>query len=199
MIVGLTGGIGSGKSTVAEIFKHLGVPIISADEIARHIVETDKAVLPAIVKKFGQEYLTAEYKLDRQKLARRIFQNPAEKLWLEQLLHPLIRAELASQAKQVTYPYCIMEIPLLLESKLQDFVDRILTVDCPEDMQIQRAIQRGHYTQEEVSAIMAQQVSRAKRLHASNEVLENIGNLTTLTKHVHKLHERYLSLATFKN
>ncbi|HSX20123.1 MAG TPA: dephospho-CoA kinase [Gammaproteobacteria bacterium] len=196
MIVGLTGGIGSGKSTVCALFKHLGVPIISADEIAHHLIDTDKKIFLAIVQKFGHEYLDAGQKLDRHKLRQLIFTNPADKLWLETLLHPLIAKEIVNQAQEVTYPYCIVEIPLLIEAGMQDIVDRILTVDCPVEVQLARAIQRDQYPEAEIRAIIANQITREKRLASTNDVLETNVAMPELIKRVEKLHHVYLSLAS---
>lgn len=195
MIVGLTGGIGTGKSTVCELFKHLGVPIINADTIARNIVDTDKTVLQTIIKKFGNDFLTAEHKLDRRKLKQQIFVVPEDRIWLERFLHPLIAKEIIQQTKKITYPYCIVEIPLLIEANMQNLVDRILTVDCPEDMQLKQAMQRDQHTKEEIKAIIAAQITRAERLNATNDVIENNGDMPTLIKRVEQLHEMYLGLA----
>lgn len=194
MIVGLTGGIGTGKTTIANIFKHLGVPIIDADEIAHHIVDTDKSVFQAIIKKFGAQFLTANNKIDRRKLKQQVFSIPADRLWLEQLLHPLIEAEILRQAKNITYPYCVVEIPLLIEVGMQDIVDRVLTVDCPNEMQLQRAMARDQNTEAEIRAIIATQITREQRLAATNDVIENIVDMPTLIKRVEQLHHLYLSL-----
>lgn len=194
MIIGLTGGIGTGKSTVCGIFKHIGVPIIDADAIAHHIVDTDNSVLQAIIKKFGAHYLTKQQKLDRQQLRDRIFKDPSEKMWLENLLHPLILAEIKRQTQSVTYPYCVVAVPLLVEAGWQKHFDRILTVDCSEDLQLQRAMQRPDYTEEQVRAIIASQINRNKRLAATNDVIENSGDLAALTERVKKLHTMYLNM-----
>jgi dephospho-CoA kinase len=195
MIVGLTGGIGTGKSTVCAIFKRLGVPVISADEISHKIVDTDKAVFQAIVKKFGKECLTAGNKIDRKKIRQRIFSVPEERVWLEKLLHPLIGQEILRQAKIMTYPYCVAEIPLLIEAGLQNIVDRIVTVDCSEDLQLKRAMQRDHHSEEEVRAIIKTQLTRKKRLNVSDDVIENHGDMAALVDRVEQLHHLYLSLA----
>lgn len=195
MIVGLTGGIGTGKSTVCAIFKRLGVPIINADTIARDIVDTDKTVLQTIIKKFGHDFLTSDHKLDRKKLKQQIFVVTEDRIWLERFLHPLIAKEIIQQTKNITYPYCIVEIPLLIEANMQNLVDRILTVDCPEDMQLKQAMQRDQHTAEEIKAIIAAQITRAERLNATNDIIENNGDMPTLIKRVEQLHEMYLGLA----
>ncbi len=196
MIVGLTGGIGTGKTAVCAIFKHLGVPVINADEIARHIMDTDKGVLQTLVQKFGHGFLDANNKIDRNKLREQIFNNPADKLWLEKFLHPLIGASITEQAKNITYPYCVVEIPLLIEAGMQNLVDRILTMDCPEELQLQRALQRGVHSEEQIKAFISSQVTRERRLAISNDIIENTGDMPTLIKRVEQLHELYLSLAT---
>lgn len=196
MIVGLTGGIGTGKSTVCGIFKHLGVPIINADDIAHEIVDTDKSIFQAIVQKFGKEFLNDEHKIDRRKLREQIFTIPADRLWLEKLVHPIVEKQIVEHAKSFTYPYCIAEIPLLLEANMQAIVDRILTLDCPADMQLQRALQRNIHTEAEIKAIIAVQISRQKRLAASDDIVENTGDMPALIKRIEQLHQLYLSLSS---
>lgn len=196
MIVGLTGGIGTGKSTVCGIFNHLGVPIINADDIAHDIVNTDKTVFQAIIQKFGKDFLTPDHKIDRHKLRIQIFTIPADKLWLERLLHPLIGKEIQRQAKSITYPYCVAEIPLLIEANMQDIVDRILTLDCPVELQLQRALQRNIHTETEIRAIIAAQIKREQRLAVTDDIVENTGDVPTLIKHIERLHHKYLSLAS---
>lgn len=196
MIVGLTGGIGTGKSTVCGIFKHLGVPIINADEIAHQLVDSDKSIFQAILQKFGKQFLTPEQKIDRRKLRAQIFTIPADRLWLERLLHPLIGKEIVQQAKTFTYPYCVAEIPLLVEAQMQDIVDRILTLDCPLELQLQRALQRHEHSEPEIRAIIAAQITREKRIAASNDVVENTGDMPSLIKRIEQLHQLYLSLSS---
>lgn len=192
MIVGLTGGIGSGKSTVANMFKDLGVPIINADAISRHIIDTDAEVLQKIINKFGQQYLTAEQTLDRRKLKKIIFSDPSSRIWLEQVLHPIITKEIARQAANTSTPYCVVEIPLLIEANLQDTVDRILTVDCSEDLQLQRAMQRDQHSATEIKNIIATQITRKQRLAIDTDIIENTSDLTDLKEQVCKLHNLYL-------
>jgi len=196
MIVGLTGGLGTGKTTVCGIFKHLGVPIINADELAHQIVDTDKSVFQAIVKKFGQQFLNADHKIDRKKLRTQIFNIPEDRLWLEKLVHPIVEQEIVAHAKSFTYPYCVAEIPLLIEANMQGIVDRILTLDCPVEMQLQRALQRNIHTEAEIKAIIAAQADRHKRLAASDDIIENTGDMALLTKRIEQLHHLYLSLAS---
>ncbi len=196
MIVGLTGGIGTGKTTISGIFKHLGVPILNADEIAHHILDTDKAVFQALVQKFGSQFVTANNKIDRHKLRQLIFSIAEDKLWLEKLLHPLIAIEIKRQTQNTTYPYCVVEIPLLIEAGMQDLVDRILTVDCPEDLQIQRALKRNQHSEAEVRAFIATQITRNQRLAVTDDVIENVNDMPNLIKRVEQLHKLYLSLVS---
>lgn len=196
MIVGLTGGIGTGKTAACGIFKHLGVPVISADEIAHHIVDTDKSVFQAIVQKFGRDFLNAQNKIDRHKLREQIFSIAEDKIWLEKLLHPIIATTIKQQAKAITYPYCIVEIPLLFEANMQDIVDRILTMDCPAELQLKRALQRGVHTEAEIKAFIATQITRDRRLAMTNDIIENTGDMPALIKRIEQLHQLYLSLAT---
>lgn len=196
MIVGLTGGIGTGKSTVCGIFKHLGVPIISADAISHNILETNKSVFQAVIHKFGPQFLTPQHTIDRAKLRNKVFVIPEDRLWLESLVHPLIEQEIIRQAKSITYPYCVAEIPLLIEAKMQNVVDRILTIDCGEEMQLKHALQRNIHSEAEIRAIIAAQISREKRLAVSNDIIENTGNMPNLIKQIEDLHQLYLSLAS---
>lgn len=196
MIVGVTGGIGTGKSIVCGIFKSLGVPVNDADKIAHSIVETNQAVLQTIAKKFGNQYIGPDNSLNRKKLKQRIFASTKDRLWLEQLLHPLIAEEIILYAKNITYPYCIIEIPLLVEANMQNIVDRILTVDCPIDVQIQRAIQRDNEHADEIKSIIAIQITREERLAITNDVIENTSDIHTLTNKVKQLHQLYLRLST---
>lgn len=196
MIVGLTGGIGTGKSTVAGIFKHLGVPVINADEIAHHLVDTDKSVFDVILKKFGNEVINQQQKINRATLRAKIFNVPQDKIWLEQLLHPLIKNEIVVRVQNLTYPYCIVEIPLLIEAGMQDIVDRILTVDCPQDVQLLRAKERGQHTEAEIRAFIANQITREARLAETDDLIENVGDIPALIDRVLHLHQLYLSLAS---
>lgn len=199
MLVGLTGGIGAGKSTVANLFKNHGVPIISSDEISHQIINDNKTVQQAIIKKFGKRCLTPDHTIDKRALAKIIFSDQQNRLWLEKLLHPLIEHEFIMRANNSTYPYCIVEIPLLIEAKMQNKVDRILTVDCTEEQQLKQALARGHHSESEVKTRIANQISRTQRLAASDDVIENIYDLAYLQTRVNELHNFYLSLAADKN
>lgn len=194
MIVGLTGGIGSGKTTVCKLFAKLGVPVINADEISHNLLKTNHTVYQTIKNKFGDQILDRDQNIDRAKLRARVFANPAERLWLEALLHPLIKAEILEHTKNVVYPYCIVEIPLLIEVGWQELMDRILTVDCSPELQLARATKRDGKVDQEIAAIIANQITREERRAASNDIIENAGDMALLKKHVEQMHHHYLDL-----
>lgn len=191
--VGLTGGIGSGKSTVSKLFEALGVPVIDADLIARKLATEDQTIVQAITEHFGETLLNAQGEINRKQLRTLIFSDDAAKGWLEALLHPKIRKIMRQQASQITEPYCILVIPLLIETGCQqdDLVDRILVVDAPEESQIARIETRDHVDSAHVKAIMATQVTRNERLAQADDVISNTGNLTQLSRQVTHLHEQY--------
>lgn len=191
LVIGLTGGIGSGKSTVAKLFAELGIEIIDADEFARIVVQPHTAGLAEIVKHFGKEILTAQGELNRQELRQKIFKHPEERVWLEQLLHPLIRQAMRERLAQVKSSYCIMVIPLLIESKPNELIDRILVVDAPEELQIERAMERDHLDRAQCEAIMKVQATREQRLSRADDVIDNSKDLNYLKQQVKQLNERY--------
>lgn len=195
LIVGLTGGIGSGKSTAARFFSELDVPVIDADEIARDVANPGQPGLQAIIKHFGANVLTPQGVLDRAKLRTLAFSDTAQRLALEAILHPLIRHEIQSRLKVLDAPYCIVMIPLLLETQQQDLVQRILVVDCNEAEQIARVQQRSGLAEMEVRAIMSAQMPRQQRLMAAQDVIHNNGDLEQLRYQVITLHQRYLQLS----
>lgn len=198
-IVGLTGGIGCGKSTIASLFADLGVPIVDADIVARQVVEKGSPLLAKIAQHFGQEILLATGELDRAALRQRVFADPQEKAWLNQLLHPAIREEMLRQLKQTAAPYVLWVVPLLLENHLETYCDRILVIDVSEETQIQRATQRDQNSAALIRKIMQSQVSRQQRLAKADDVISNElpleQNLTYLQTEVQKLHQHYLSLS----
>lgn len=195
LVVGLTGGIGSGKSTVAAMFADLGVPVISADQVARDVVSPGAAALQQIVKHFGPELLDDQGALRRDQLRARVFQDAAERHWLESLLHPLIRQQIRARIAAVAAPYVIVESPLLLEAGQRDTVDRVLVVDAAEDQQLQRTISRDHNEAAQVQAIMDSQLNRRDRLGQADDVIENQGSLEDLAPQVRQLHLRYLAMS----
>lgn len=195
LIVGLTGGIGSGKTTVARLFSEMGVPIIDADQLARHVVKPEGAAFRAIVEHFGRDVVAENGHLNRARLREIVFSNPEKRLWLEHLLHPLIHAEIRKQLLTIHDVYCILVIPLLVEVGLPyDPVNRVLIVDVPEKNQIERTQKRDGLACEEVIAIIKSQASRAQRLQVADDVIVNDGGLEKLKDQVKKLHEQYLML-----
>jgi dephospho-CoA kinase len=194
LVIGLTGGIGSGKSTVAKFFAELGVEIIDTDQIAREVVAPDTKALAKIVEHFGKEILDNK-QLNRKKLKDIVFQNSTEREWLEQLLHPLIRQAMGQYILKVKSAYCIVVIPLLVEKKANGIIDRILVVDLPEEQQITRAQQRDDLSRDQVNAILKAQATKEQRLAAADDVIYNDKDLYHLKQQVVKLHQRYLELA----
>ncbi len=193
--IGLTGGIGSGKSTVAKYFAELGVAIIDADKIARELVAKDTHTLTKIVKHFGSKILTGRGELDRTYLRKLIFSNPKQKQWLEKLLHPLIFHFMVNQLQQIKSPYCILVIPLLLETQQEKLVDRILVVDAPQEQQINRTMKKNKMSEKEVKAIIVTQANREQRLASADDIIYNDNSLTKLKQQVQQLHQKYLILS----
>ena len=194
-VVGLSGGIGSGKTTVSDEFAKLGIAIIDADIIARQVVEPGSPALAAIVEKFGSQVLNPQGALNRSQLRQQVFSEPALKDWLNQLLHPLIRAQMISQTQLAKSEYCILSVPLLVENKLTVLVNRVLIVDVSEDTQLSRTVLRDNSNAEQIRAIMRAQASRAERLAAADDVINNEGQPQDLVNQVAKLHQQYLKLA----
>ncbi len=196
MKIGLTGGIGSGKTTVCELFSGHGVPVIDADQLAREVVCPGQPALAEILAEFGQSMLTDEGQLDRGRLRARIFDDPQAKARLEAILHPRIRQLMHNQAEQalLNADYCILAIPLLLETGQQDAVDRVLVIDCEPDTQLQRVALRDQRSLEETRQIIASQASRSERLTAADDVILNDSDADDLKTRVDELHHFYLSL-----
>ncbi|MDC8830174.1 dephospho-CoA kinase [Alteromonas gilva] len=195
LIVGLTGGIGSGKTLVSDTFASFGVPIIDADVIARQVVAPGSTGLAAIAAHFGPDVLTAEGQLDRSALRQRVFTNDSEKQWLNSCLHPLIRTAMQAQINAVTAPYAILAVPLLLENNLQHMVDRIAVVDCSESLQLSRALRRDGSSETVIKGIMASQVSRNERRDAADDIIDNSGDIAFTRQQVEACHQRYIALA----
>jgi dephospho-CoA kinase len=193
--IGLTGGIASGKSTVAQRFTDLGVHVIDADVAARAVVASGTPGLARVIDRFGPGVLAENGELDRRALRDLIFSNPGARRDLESILHPLIRTDMESSAEQAVGPYIVMAIPLLIEGGPSDRVDRILVVDVDEAVQLRRVMERDGCTAEQAHAILASQASRSARLAAADDVLQNAGTVTDLRQAVDRLHERYLRLA----
>ena len=195
-ILGLTGGIGSGKSAAAQHFIDLGVHAVDADHAARWVVEPGRPALAQIVAHFGAGILQADGQLDRAALRTRIFQHPDERRWLEALLHPLIRQEIISNLAKAESAYAILVSPLLVESGQHLLTQRVLVVDTPEQLQLQRTMRRDHASAEQVQAILKAQASREERLRHADDVLLNDRDINWLQVEVERLHRFYLTLRT---
>jgi dephospho-CoA kinase len=193
--VALTGGIASGKSTVADLFAALDVPVIDTDVIARAVVEPGQPALAQVVEAFGPEVVDSDGRLDRRRLRERIFADHEAKRRLEAILHPAIRAEMERQSRAADGAYQVLVIPLLTEGKRRDHVDRVLLVDVPEELQIQRLMTRDGVSHEQAKASLNAQATRAERLAMADDVLRNTGRPEDLRENVAALHERYLQLA----
>jgi len=197
--IGLTGGIASGKSAVAQRFAELGVPVIDADESARIVVAPGTPGLAEVVGKFRGNVLTASGELDRPALRALIFADSIRRRELEAILHPLIRADMERRASAASGPYLVMAIPLLIEGGGSERVDRVLVVDVDEEVQLKRLMARDGGTLEQAQAILAVQATRAARLRAADDVLPNVGSLSELRHGVDQLHQRYVDLARRRN
>lgn len=193
--IGLTGGIASGKSTVAQRFTELGVPVIDADAASRAVVAPGTPGLTTVIERFGAGIMAPNGELDRRALRELVFSDPGARRDLEAILHPLIRAEMERSARNSSGPYLVMAIPLLVEGGSLDRVDRVLVVDVDEAVQLRRVMSRDGGSSEQAGAIVASQAGRAARLAAADDVLENTGTVTDLRQAVDRLHERYLLLA----
>lgn len=196
IVVGVTGGIGSGKTAVANAFADLGVEVIDTDELARRLTAPGEPVLREIASCFGDEMLTTEGALDRARLRQKVFADPRERQRLEALLHPLIRREVDRLLERARGPYAVLVVPLLIETgAYADVVDRVLVVDCPVEMQIERVMRRSGLSREEVEAIVRTQASRTERLSKADDVLVNDADLCALRDKVQQLDRAYLTLA----
>ena len=194
--VGLTGGIASGKSTVAALFAQLGVPVIDTDRIARDVVEPGTPVLAALVARFGAGILTAEGRLDRPALRTRVFSDAQARQDLEALTHPAIQAETERRSAAAGGEYQLIAVPLLAEKGLKSRYDRVLVVDCDPALQLQRLVVRDHSTEAQGRSILAAQAGRAERLALADDVVRNDGDIRALARQVEALHARYRALAT---
>jgi dephospho-CoA kinase len=193
--VGLTGGIGSGKSEVSKRFEKYGIHVVDADIIARQVVEPGQPALDKIIQHFGSDIVDKDGQLLRAKLREIIFSDATEKAWLENLLHPVIRAEIISQLENASSSYAILSSPLLLETGQDVLVNRILVVDASEDLQLARASQRDKNNLEQIKAIMKSQMPREQRRAAADDVIHNHGDKNELDEQVNNLHQHYLKLA----
>jgi dephospho-CoA kinase len=191
----LTGGIASGKSTAAKFFGALGVPILDSDQIARDVVEPGQPPLERLVERFGRKILTPDGHLDRPALREIVFSDPKARADLEALTHPAIGAAMEARSAAAGGPYQILVVPLLVEKNLAAHVDRVLVVDCDEELQIRRVRDRDGSTPEQVQAILKAQAPRAARLRAADDVIHNDTDMSAVQEQVAALHARYLELA----
>lgn len=195
LVIGLTGGIGSGKTSTAKFFADLGVNVIDTDEIAHKLTQPKGAAISSIQKSFGDNFITAHGALDRNKMRDLVFSDNTSRRQLEAILHPLIRIEAVRLIELTSSPYIVIVVPLLLETGgYREIVQRILVVDCDEENQVTRAIIRSELNEQEVHAIMDTQVSRQERLEQADDVIVNDVDILHLQKQVEILHQKYLNL-----
>ncbi|MCW8418747.1 dephospho-CoA kinase [Fluoribacter dumoffii] len=190
--VGLTGGIGSGKTTVAELFSRLGIEVIHADKISRELTQKDKSAYKRILEHYGNRILLDDGELDRSKLREIIFSAPKERDWLEHLLHPLIREVIKQRVAASLSPYCMIEIPLLISKEAYPYINRILLLCAPEELQISRLMQRDQCSKEQAQAILAAQPDIEKRLDSADDIVINNRDIEQLSQKVNDLHYTYL-------
>jgi dephospho-CoA kinase len=192
LVIGVTGGIGSGKSAVTRCFEALGIAVVDADVAARVVVEPGGAALAAIAEHFGKDIITPDGALDRAALRQRVFSDADERLWLEKLTHPLIGEEIRRQLGAANSPYAILSSPLLLETSQKELVDCVVVVDVPEEVQLQRAAQRDANSEDQIRRIMAAQMQREQRLELADIVIDNSRPLAELDGVVGELHKEFL-------
>ncbi len=195
LCVGLTGGIGSGKTTVSDAFHALGITIVDTDIIARDIVKPGSYCLGEIAKHFGNNILDKNEALDRKQLREIIFRDNSEKLWLESLMHPVIRQKTEQQVQHSTSPYTILSSPLLIESPDIKLVDRVLVVDVPESIQVSRTHLRDGVDETQIQRTIAAQLTRDKRLARADDIIDNSDTKSHTLNQVKQLHTKYLALA----
>lgn len=193
--IGLTGGIASGKSTVARMFAELGVPVIDTDVIAREVVRPGSAALAEIRSEFGHGVIKPDGTLDRAAMRTLVFSDESRRRRLEAILHPRIRQETRRQAGLAGGAYQLIVVPLLVESSLRDFIDRVLVIDCDEATQIRRLLERDAESEDQARRMLAAQASRAARLAIADDVIDNGGDIAATRARVESLHEKYLALA----
>jgi len=196
--IGLTGGIGSGKTTIAALFAAHGVPVIDADTIAHQLTLPGTTATNQILEILGPDIAATTGSINRQRLAQRIFNDPKARAQLEEILHPLIRAEMLRQQNTLDAPYCLLVIPLLFEAGQRDMVDRVLVVDVDEELQIARVAARDGRSTDEIRAILSTQTDRAQRLKQADDIMANTGDVASLKAQVDALHRKYLALAAEK-
>lgn len=192
--IGLTGGIGSGKSAVCEIFSELGVPVIDADVIAHNLVKPGMPAFIEITKMFGNEVISSDGTLDRKLIRDKVFANEIDRKNLENILHPIVYREIAVQVETIKSRYCIISVPLLLETDATKTVDRVLVIDVPRELQLERASNRDKTNKSDIDAIIDSQISRKDRLSAADDIVDNRGDIIDLRKKICDLHEFYSSI-----
>lgn len=192
--IGLTGGIGSGKSTACEIFSELGVPIIDADIVARKVVQAGMPALQLIKEEFGEDIITKDGLLDREKARDQIFTNEIDRKKLENILHPVIYERIVHETENIDSSYCIISIPLLLETEALEIIDRVLIIDVSEKLQLSRASVRDNASLNDIERIIRTQISRDNRLAAADDIINNEGDIENLRRQIHDLHEFYKSI-----
>lgn len=195
LVIGITGGIGSGKTTVANLFADVGVPVIDADDLARRAVARGEPGYGEIVEHFGSEILDEAGELDRRKMREHVFSDPGKRARLEAIVHPRVYAMMKQLLDNLECPYAIVVVPLLIETGGREIVDRVLVVDSPEELQIERTLRRDGTTREGVERILAAQTDRRSRLAAADDVIENAASESDLKDEVVSLHHRYLEEA----
>ncbi len=195
LLIGLTGGVASGKSAVAAGFAARGVPVIDADQLAREVVEPGQPALAAIVAAFGAEYLRPDGSLDRRRLRDLVFADPTRRRQLEAIVHPAVRAAEQRHLAGLASPYVVVSIPLLAETGQRARFDRVLVVDCPEELQKSRLMARDGIGREQAEAMLAAQATRAERLAIGDDVIDNSGPRAALDPAIERLHRQYLALA----
>ncbi|MDH5648599.1 MAG: dephospho-CoA kinase [Gammaproteobacteria bacterium] len=193
--VGLTGGVGSGKSTVAVFFSELGVPVIDADEISRKLAQPGQEGYQSIVAEFGQSVLDKNGEINRDQLRKIVFTDEIKRMRLEAIIHPMVREGIAEKINHTNGPYCIIVIPLLIETGYLDFVDRVLVVDTTPETQISRVKKRSQLSEKEIRNIMAAQIGREERLKHADDIIENNDTVAQVRSRVNQLHSHYLKLA----
>lgn len=196
LVVGVTGGIGSGKSAVTDRLANLGITIVDADVAARVVVEPGQPALQAIADHFGSGVIKEDGSLDRAALREIVFEHPDERRWLESITHPAIREEIIRQLQSADSPYVVLSSPLLIEASQNDFVDLVVVVDVSESTQLERTMKRDNNSADLVRQIMAAQLSREERLRAADLIIDNDGNLEELHQHVDALHKQLLVKAS---
>jgi len=195
LVIGITGGIGSGKTTVANLFSSLGVPVIDADELARQVVTPGQPAYEEIVRLFGPTVVSESGELDRRQLRERVFSNPENRVRLEKIVHPRVYAQMNRQLDRLDVAYAIVVVPLLIETGGQDLVNRVLVVDSPKNLQIDRTARRDGTTAAAVEKILSAQMDRSSRLSAADDVIDNDASEEALEEAVCELHQKYLTEA----